>query len=131
MATSTIPIKSIKLLWTNPSPTSTFSGQKVPLNLSGYDAIGVAARPYISSAYDYIAPMTVVSRGDAQGLLMTFAGAAANFSGAFDCGVRGFNWDDTGVTFYGTSEVNMANSVLWTTGNNGHTIPVHIWGIKY
>ena len=131
MATSTIPIKSIKLLWTNPSPTTTFSGQKVSLDLSGYDAIGVAARPYMSSAYDYITPMVVASRGDAQGVLMSFAGSSANYTGAFDCGVRGFNWDNSGVTFYGASEVNLSVNNTWQQGMNGHTIPVHIWGIKY
>jgi len=39
MATGTFEGSNVVLLWTNPSPASSFAGQTIPLDLLNYDAV--------------------------------------------------------------------------------------------
>ena len=99
-------------IWTNPSPTSNFAAQTVPLDLSGFDAVMVVMKLkkdliYVSWNFGFIGDTIIMSIKD---------------------NVKG--------TMYGrTAEINAQGIVFGTgysasTSSNEYGIPAKIYGIK-
>lgn len=109
-----------KLLWTNSNPTNTFSGQTIPLNLSGYDAVDVVA---------------VASRtSDKMGTCRIYFGAPVS-QGLYLLGddatkhARDLTLHSDGITFQNGYYQYMASGSSKTT-DSGQAIPYKIYGVK-
>ena len=102
-----------ELLWTNASPTSSFSAQTVQLDLSAYDFILVYAM--WSTSYQFIIPPHIAF------IPITDARIDSTDTGGQSL-EREFSTDSTGVTF--------SVGKLGTSNNNTMIIPYKIYGIK-
>lgn len=107
-----------KLLWTNSSPTSSFAGQTVGVDLTPYKFVIITFKATKSSDYYY-------SETVAKGLRAYPQTGFNNTEGIFR---RETTPTDTGVTF--------SRCFVWdirnynTSGNNDYLIPYQIYGIK-
>lgn len=111
------PSEYKKLLWTNPSPTSSFAAQTIPLDLSNYDAIEIIIRSDTANTYTLAPIVTEVGKG----------GIAFN-STAYNSG-RQFTTTTSGITFTGATYYSAYGN--WSTTSTNALIPVKIYGIKY
>ena len=106
---------SMKLLWTNSNPSTSFAAQTVSLDLSGYDAVYILARNVpVTDTQNSLVSMLAL-KGQASSLVVT--SRLSNNTGA-----RRFTATDTGVAFE-------------YCGYNGQTnndvlVPYKIYGIK-
>lgn len=115
MATSMIQAERT-LLWTNPSPTSSFGAQTVSLDLSHYDSIEIE---YVMQAQYQVSISAHASVGVSAYL---FGAAGGNYA-------RQITITTTGVQFaagiyyaaYGGGGATTSNTVL---------VPIRIYGIK-
>lgn len=116
---------SMKLLWTNPDPTSAFAAQTVSLDLSGYDAVRVVFKLVNGSGTAGTKPTSMISQfvnvGDG-GLNLYITQAGSDWAGTAYLNERSFEVNTTGVYFYDNRERN-GNS-------NNNNIPYQIYGIK-
>lgn len=110
------PSEYRKLLWTNPSPTSSFAAQTVSLDLSDYDEVEIAVRLYSGGS----SPVIFV-RGSV-GLLSSALGVRND---SFLTQIRQFTPQTSGVQFYDCKLG--SNSSTY----NDQMIPLNIYGIKY
>ena len=117
------------LLWTNPSPTSEFAGQKVELDLTDYSGIIVEFR--YTNDVDFVCNRTYVKKVDILNKKLTddsnayFGGGCGYTSTSDSWASRGriiSSVDNTGVTF---GSGGYANSVA-----NSFIIPIKIYGVK-
>ena len=112
------PSEYRKLLWTNPSPTATFAGQDVALNLSEYDAVDVECMHWSN---DDTRATTRTEKGEVGTISIT-----SNANGHI--AVRDWRvYNDrvyfgTGKDVFGTSITNPSKSAC---------VPTRIYGIKY
>lgn len=105
------------LLWTNPSPTSSFTAQTISLDLSNYDLVLIFARRDASN-YNYNIN-TLVNRDGMVNMIGTYSSKLCT---------RGVTMTDSGLEFgagfyatgYGTD-----------TNDNNKNIPYKIYGIKF
>lgn len=111
------PSEYKKLLWTNPSPTSSFAAQTISLDLSDYDAIEIIIRSDTANTYTLAPIVTEVGKG----------GIAFN-STAYNSG-RQFTTTTSGITF--TAATYYSSYGNWSTTSTNALIPVYIYGIKY
>jgi len=111
---------TITELWTNPSPTSTFSAQTVAVSLAGYDYIGICTKISTGS----------VSKTGIQFFMLDYVtGSSVNgilpYNGQNgQCGRRTFYvLDDlSGVAFQA--------AYIDNSTSNGYILPYKIYGIK-
>lgn len=109
-----------KLLWTNANPTSTFSGQTVPLDLSDYNAVDVVAVASLTSGkmgtcrIYFDAPV-------AQGLYLLGDDATKH--------ARDLTLYSDRITFQNGYYQYMASGSSKTT-DSGQAIPYKIYGVK-
>lgn len=117
-------IESKELLWTNASPTSSFSAQTISLDLSRYDAVEIVCR---YGATDDTRTRYMCDVGSSTPMYwFYYAGTDGKYTG-----VRSRNEvsvSTTGVTF-DTCTGKSGNSST-STANNGYIIPIEIYGIK-
>ena len=101
------------LIWTNPSPTTSFSAQKVALDLSKYD--GVIIEYAFSTTKSQVASRIKLEKNISY----------AHGGGYFDTGVGNARnvtvIDDTGVTFTENKDTNTTNNI---------NIPLKIYGYR-
>lgn len=103
---------TMELLWTNPSPTSSFSPQTVGLDLSNYDMLCVVLKHYTDSNTRIVqfVPIfddkAIMSYNDTSGTRI----------------VRQAKANSSGVTF--------ENGISNGSSNNSVAIPYQIYGIK-
>lgn len=108
------------VLWTNPNPTSNFSAQTVSIDLSGYEAIIIGGKGYLSNLYEEYAYLTK----DTNNKYYAF-GLENSSTHVFGGGVGGRNItiSNSGITF---STGYRANGVAGAEFG----VPLHIYGIK-
>lgn len=122
---------SMKLLWENASPNSTFAGQTISLDLTPYDYIEIEAQNYASKNLNnatYKAKVgeyiQFVSAGGGNG----FNSSTLFLEGASEVLVRHAKVNSNGIQFAdGQSATSGGN---WSSGTRGACLPVRIWGIK-
>lgn len=113
------PSEFRKLLWENPSRTSSFAPQTISVNLDGYDEVEVWAIHNINADGSNIS--NIITR--------TKVGENATISltrpDTFLTQDRAFTTSSSGVAFQ--------NCVLGSSASvyNNHSVPVYIYGIKY
>lgn len=113
------------LLWTNPSPTSNFAAQTVPLDLAGYDLV------YISFNYntsDQTGARECLLGIDERKVRVQVIGAMQQ-TGAAGLRERRVKATTTGVVFE-SAYSKAANSTAAATESNNILIPAYIKGIK-
>ena len=103
---------SMRLVWTNPAPTSNFDAQLLSLALGGYDAVIIFIKQTASASYGSFCfapmnvPTTVFTKGHQNGNLygryITVTGAGIDFS-------TGYSGSTTGTSY---------------------AVPLYIYGIK-
>ena len=107
----------MKLLWTNPSPNTSFSEQTISLNLSSYNGIILSANnSYVGTNYQtYI----ICNIGESSAI---FGNAPNGGYESYSC--RHFNITETGVHF---------SNCTWggNTSYNINAIPYKIFGFKF
>ena len=104
------------LLWTNPSPTSQFAGQKVSLNLTDYAGVIVE---FNSDSYGIFSSRSYLKKNEEINTSYFGAGFAKDTEGGVG---RRYTINDTGVTF--------ENGYYLKNSNNGVMIPTKIYGVK-
>ena len=112
------------LLWTNASPTSSFSAQTISLDLSRYDAVEIVCR---YSTTDNSRTRYICDIGSSSSMYWFYYTAT---DGKY-MGVRSRNLvsaSTTGVTF-NTCNGKAVNTNT-STANDGYIIPIEIYGIK-
>ncbi|MDD3428435.1 MAG: hypothetical protein PHG02_00330 [Oscillospiraceae bacterium] len=110
---------SMKLLWENISPSSTFAEQTLALDLSKYDGVVIALNTYISG--NTVADYVMCKKGEKTQI--TFGG----YSGAYVAfHFRYISTSDNGVSF----ENNVTYIPTGNNTDNNYNIPVKIYGIK-
>ncbi len=105
---------SMKLLWTNPDPTSSFAAQTLQIDLSNYSAVEVIYRHFGDVGETGYGAMLCI-KGLTSGILVISYSNNRN-------GVRMASPTDAGVTF---STCLYNNAV-----NNNYGVPLYIFGIK-
>lgn len=103
---------SMRLVWTNPSPTSAFAAQLLSLDLGRYDAVLIYLKQDTSSSYGAFCfaamnvPTTIFTKGHQNatmyGRYITATGAGIDFS-------TGYSGSSTGTSY---------------------AVPVYVYGIK-
>lgn len=106
---------TMSLLWTNPSPTSSFAAQTVSVDLSGYDAYGVLV--LFGTSNPNIVPMQVLPCDSARDGVLSVVARSNNNNGG-----RLVTFSPTGLTFTACT-YNGSSS-------NAYCIPYKIYGIK-
>ena len=104
------------LLWTNPSPTSSFSGQTVSIDLSEYDFVYITGLQLNTNSVGYDSDLTRV--GD-KGILWSFVSGYTSH--------RMYSVGTSGIAFENGSR---QTAIGTNADNNGHCIPTNIYGIK-
>ena len=113
------------LLWTNPSPTSNFVGQTIPLDLSNFDEVEVEF--YLIGVDNFISPSFLkVNRNYSQWVALfhqlNISDVNCNIS------VRRVQMLNSGVEFSDNHYKNYISGGL--TVDNSVSIPYKIYGIK-
>jgi len=109
---------SWELLWTNPSPSSSFDGQTVSLNLSSYSEVFIRFQVSTSTFGESGAiPILSPIHG-----MMVSATLCFNDSGATSGFKRNFTPSSSGIVF----DKSYAGS-RWATETNSTMIPTHIY----
>ena len=123
--TPTIP-SGFVLLWTNSDPTSAFSAQSVPVDLSSYDAVYIQFK-YGTSATSWRTGMfALVDGNNYQAICMGDLTA----SSASIITARYFDVLTTGINFEG-GLTKKTTSTSAASSSNGSCIPYQIYGIKF
>ena len=107
---------SLKLLWTNPSPSSSFASQTISLDLSGYDFVMVVYQHWTNSDVNNSAfcRIGVYGRLESHDYSLAYRDYHPEATGVyFNTGIL--------VTSYGNSSVQQNTSAV---------IPLRIYGIK-
>lgn len=107
------PSEYKKLLWTNPSPTSSFSAQTISLDLSNYDEVEIEAKQLASGT---IVQLCRVGIGKQTKCLFR-DGNANNFY--------------TRTFVVSASSIQFGDAYYNSTVTNTDCVPIAIYGIKY
>lgn len=113
----------IKKLWTNASPTSQFTAQKINLTLSNYDAVLAEFKTSTATSASEYCRICFEDNEDWADTL-----ANANLNEVVEIRTRQYAVSSTGVQFqqgYGKSITNAGTSV-----RNDYAIPLTIYGIQ-
>lgn len=112
------------LLWTNPSPTSSFAEQTVSLNLSSYKAVYIVYKLFANQQYNVTGQIVYLND---QTITISASGSAGFFSGALTLMARVASMASTGVHFSAGSLGSVSTN--WAVDNRP-IIPWKIYGIK-
>lgn len=112
------PSEYRKLLWTNSSPSNSFAGQTITLNLSDYDEVAIIYG-YSNTTWGVNRECTTFARVGHGGVLMQ------SRSDTIYSGYREFTVSTSGITF---TDALLAPDA---TATNTQIIPHFIYGIKY
>lgn len=116
------------LLWTNPNPTTSFTAQTIPLDLSNYDAVKIVALFVENTNSSFVCELPVGSTDRAISyffLLTATSSDAAHFINGVS---RPASVGTNGVIFgRGQMVYNSGAYVDW----DNRAIPWKIYGIKY
>lgn len=117
-----------ELLWTNPSPSSSFANQDIltTTDFTQYTEIEVVGINY--RTYSSIMPVLRLRIGE-QGNLIGLAGSTGDSTGVGFLVARGVKAMTDRVRFFSGAGV-PTNSSSWYVDNN-NMIPLHVYGIKY
>lgn len=115
----------VSLLWTNPSPTASFSPQKINLDLSGFS--GVLIKFYINFNGNHNVLGGYVAKGDSPRYVSVNAYNSVN-SYWINYGRIGVSVDDSGVTF-GTGYLTPNVQSSWTQQGDANGVPTEIYGL--
>lgn len=110
---------TMDLLWENARPTSSFAGQTVSLNLSGYQYVGIMGALSATSLAKDIFITHIGESGMINFAYGAGAGGAASYYRTFNTSVSGIQFND-GYFAHTSAD----------TDNNGAAIPCIIYGIK-
>ena len=121
MASGTINMGKMKLLWENPSPTSAFAAQDINLSGSDYDFLMFIFHPNKNSYTACYSQITLKGKGTS----MWYAVPSGS-------GVRAFA---RGCIYVSDTKYSIANSTFSTGSaadvtDNNNVIPYQIYGIK-
>ena len=114
------------LVWTNPSPSSGFNAQTIPLDLSEYDAVEIHCNSG-TSGNETSSGICLVGKN----IVLTYIGGGNSYgSGGVFLAERGFEVSTSGVNVRAglgsfMTEANFPYS------NNTRMIPLKIYGIRY
>lgn len=117
------------LLWSNPSPTSNFSAQTIPLDLSEYSFVGITMRKAKPSGDDAALHFNIVGVGWTNARVF---GHASSLGYIYDS-YRNVTVTTSGVTFssgYETGLTSQGYIVGNSSANTAQAIPCEIYGIK-
>lgn len=109
----------LELLWTNPSPTSTFAAQTVALDLSDYHAVFILFRRNTSDENYYSKYYLKTNDSKYQMLVAQYGTIILD---------RGCKVDDDGLRF--NDSYNFATNVANRTVDNNQVIPYKVYGYK-
>lgn len=105
------------VLWTNPSPTSTFSGQTLSIDLTNYKALDIYCLRY-NATDRHILHYKI--------LLDSSYTTSQLFYSDYDNGVRSWNRNVN----WATNSITFGNATINGSSSNGALIPYKIVGIK-
>lgn len=118
------------LLWTNPSPTSTFAAQTVAVDLSDCKFVLIEYSQdygFVTSTVMFPVPTITPSAGySAYNVYMNLHWVSSQFT-IFQ---RRFEITVAGIVFEDATEFTGYNTAQTATSNNNLGIPKRIWGIK-
>lgn len=106
---------TMSLLWTNPSPASSFAAQTVSLDLSGYDAVVIFCRDFATSDSQSAIGSTWVLKGTTGSCIMASRASSST-------GKRMATVSNTGIDF--TYNGYNGNS------DNARNVPLYIYGVR-
>ena len=118
-----IPSGGMTLLWTNPAPTSSFSAQTIPIDLSNYSAVAVFT-DYTSTTMEVC---TIVKKDAIDSAIWYFTNVLSVASIAI--AQRSVKMTSAGVTF-GSGYVKVITDTATGTQYDNRLIPIKIYGIK-
>ena len=126
--TSVSRVTTTTLLWTNPSPTTAFVAQTVPLDLSNYDAVKIVALFVENTNSSFVTELPVGSEDRAISYFYLNTTNTTNASTFLNGCSRTASVSTTGITFGKGQMIYIGNSYVdW----NNRAIPWKIYGIKY
>ena len=111
------------LLWTNPNPSISFSGQTLPLSLNAYKLIMIV---FNATAMDTAKITQVFAYADGVSTLMFCLYNPPNTIGA--ALIRSFTIASTGLTFNNATKKDFNSTSR--SEDNSRVVPVYIYGIK-
>lgn len=106
-----------KLLWTNSSPTTSFEGQTIQVDLSDYDAVQIISTGTNNSTHRI-----------SSGIVPIGYTSQVSWYAQISYYVRTFNVSSTGVTFQDATDTAINTGSYGT--NNNTAIPLYIIGYK-
>lgn len=109
---------SVDLLWTNSSPTASFAGQTVSLDLSAYDFAMIQFKNNIASSVEDVDFTSLCPKG-----VLTIAFGTSFSTASSYLYKRSVTVSDTGVVF-GTGKQDLSSGA-------GYAVPQKIFGIKF
>ena len=127
---------TMDLLWENQSPLTAFANQKVALDLSKYDCVGIVFNEssgdtlYASMLSTSFTPNANIYYGlklAAKNITNYIEAASSQPSSAQRLFIRQITTDDTGITF---GNAYMCQNVQWGPARTDICIPYQIYGIK-
>lgn len=117
MASGTFEGSNVVLLWTNPSPASSFAGQTIPLDLSNYDAVIVLTAMDTSDSGRLVVDSLITPVGYG-------ARAFIQWNVRY---IRQYTVSNTGVAFQDGAKGSVGANA---TTDNTVGIPYQIYGIR-
>lgn len=124
MATGTKQ-KNIVLLWTNQNPTSAFSAQTVPIDLSGYSLLYIVFTPNSTNSSTVRIP--VLARKADEIMVNSYINLSG--TGGITLVFRYFSSSNSGVSFESGQSKAVSSSSSAST-DNARCVPLYIYGIK-
>lgn len=124
MATGTKQ-KNIVLLWTNQNPTSAFSAQTVPIDLSGYSLLYIVFTP--NSTNNSTIRIPVLARKADEVMVNSYINLSG--TGGITLVFRYFSSSNSGVSFESGQSKAVSSSSSGST-DNARCVPLYIYGIK-
>lgn len=94
------PVGKIDLLWTNSAPTSSFSAQTIPLDLSGYDLILITSENSVSFAENNVGSKRQITYSSTSGQIRHRDFTVATTGITFDAGYGGSSTDNSNCRPY-------------------------------
>lgn len=104
---------AVDILWTNPSPSSSFAAQTISVDLTGYDLIFIEYKAISSSTF-----LSGIIDGDSHTILLLAIQNTSN------------NRNGTRVATYDNTSVQFGNCTFNGTQTNTYCVPLTIYGVK-
>lgn len=112
------------LMWTNPSPTESFSPKTISLDLSGYMFIRIQFRLGTAASRSVYVD-AVIGEEDYSAEMFNSPLISTSTGAMYGC-ARAFSSTSNGVTF-STAYKKPTNATTARTADNDYVLPVRIW----